>query len=353
MLYDDKRKHSRINITPASLSPDYTFTIANLHMFRLNCEMAWASGGTIVAQFEDLFCQNMSIQYRIDRRPFVEAILRQASHYGVIPSTAKELEALDIPGKYRVTCQSDTQDVFDAIWRNLLPYRDRLPAPWKDWPGLFPERAHGCGTAVNMPGIPNGLPGYQGMPTGLAAYRVIDDMLSRRNIFINGEECQHYKGTYNDICLMLNLPPPLQLTAPLLRRRKPDGTVEIISTSAGTPRDIASNPYHVVYAMDAGVTYRELWDFIGSAAFAVRPGDSYSARTSNYYGAFTGTMSQVGVDSALHPRPVIDDAAWIDVLETAQARTDKAADAEIAETKRQAKNRKRRDQYAKRKKAKK
>ena len=340
MLYNDKRYHSRINITPASLAPDFTFTIANLHIFRLNCEMAWASGGTIIAEFEDLFCQNMSIQYRNDRRPFVEAILRQASHYGVAPSTAEELEANDIPGKYRVMYQSDTQEVFEAIWRNLLPYRDRLPAPWKDWPGRFPARTHSCSTAVNMPGIPNGIAGFRGMATGLAAYRVIDDMLSRRNIFINGEECQHYKGTYNDICLMLNIPPPLQLTAPLLRRRKPDGTVEIISTSAGTPHDIASNPYHVVYAMDAGVTYQELWDFIGTAAFADRPNN-------NFYGAFTGTMSQSTVDSWLHPRPVIDDEAWLDVLETAQARTDKAADAEIADSKRQARNRKQRDRRKK------
>ncbi len=345
MIYDDGRKHPRINITPASLDPDFTFTIANLHMFRLNAEMAWASGGTIVAQFEDLFCQNMSIQYRNDRRPTCTAILRQASHYGIAPSTTEELEALDIPGKYRVTYQSDTQEVFEAIWRNLLPYRDRLPAPWKDWPGIFPERAHGCSTAVDMPGIPNGIAGFRGMTTGLAAFRAIDDMLSRRNIFINGAECQHYKGTYNDVCLMLNIPPPLQLTAPLLRRRKPDGTVALISTSAGTPGDFASNPYHVLYAVDAGVTYHELWDFIGDAVFADRP-------NKNFYGALTGTTSQQTIDSVMHPRPIIDDDAWIDLVETARARKKQVADAEIAGIKRQEKNRKQRERYAKRKKAK-
>ncbi len=341
MIYDDRRKHSRINITPASLSPDYTFTIANLHMFRLNCEMAWASGGTIIAQFEDLFCQNMSIQYRNDRRPACTAILRQASHYGIAPSPTEQLEAFDIPGKYRVMYQSDTQEICEAIWRNLLPYRDRLPAPWKDWPGVFPERAHHCSTAVDMPGIPSGIAGFRGMATGLAAFRAIDDMLSRRNIFINGAECQHYKGTYNDVCLMLNIPPPLQLTAPLLRRRKPDGTVALISTSAGTPGDFESNPYHVIHAMNAGVTYQELWGFLERRVFADRPNN-------NFYGAFTGTTSQQVVDFWLHPYPIIDDADWIAVLREARARKKQVADGEIAEVKRQEKNRKQREQYTKR-----
>jgi len=344
MREDDGRLHPRINVTPASLIPEYTFTVANLHMLRLNAEMAWASGGTLIFQFEDLFCQNMSIQYRNDRRAACENVLRQASHYGIVPSSAEELEANDIPGKYRVMYQSDTRDVFEAIWRNLLPYRDRLPGPWKDWPGRFPERAHGCPTAVGMPGIPNGVVGFRGMATGLAAYRVIDDMVSRRNVFINGSECQHYKGTYNDICLMLGIPPPLQLTAPLLRRRKADGTVEVIGTSAGQAGDFESNPYHVEYAMNAGVTYQELWDFIGNVVFTARA-------NINFYGCFTSAPTQLAADGLLHQYPVIDDAAWIDVVETAKARQAKIANATVAEPQHQAYLRKRREQYAKRKKA--
>ncbi len=343
MLYDDGRLHSRINVTPASLAPEYTFTIANLHMLRLNAEMAWASGGTLIFQFEDLLAQNMSIQYRNDRRPAGENVLRQASHYGIVPSSPEELEANDIPGKYRVMYQSDSLEVVEAIWRNLLPYRDRLPGPWKDWPGYFPERAFSNNSAMDMKGIPSGIEGYRGMAAGLAAYRVIDDMLSRRNIFINGEECQHYKGTYNDICLMLGIPPPLQLTAPLLRRRMADGTITLVSTSAGQAGDVESNPYHVQQAMDAGVTYQELWGFLERRVFADRPNN-------NFYGAFTGTMSQQTVDSVLHPYPIIDDADWLAVLVAAQVRKKQVADAEIAETKRQEHNCKRRERRKKAKK---
>ena len=302
--YNEKRVHSRINITPASTQVDKCFTIANLCMWRYNWQMALSAGGTNIIQLEDVLAQNESISYRSDRKPIAESIIAQASHYGIAASSVELLESLGVEGKYQVMYQSDSTEITNAIWKHLLPYIDYFPEPWKTWPPVFPNRAHGCSSTLNMAGVSNGLPGFRGLPTMLIASRVIEDMISGRNLFVNGAECQHSKGTYNDICSLLRIPPPLQLTAPLLRRRRENGQVDVIRTSVYN-----DNPYHVTVAMKAGVTYEELWRFLQKIVLV--PKKSWTEVT---------RCEPQQWEKALNPFPVIDDAEWTDLLETARAR---------------------------------
>lgn len=317
MAYNDGRVHTRINITPCSKDVNRCFTIANLHMWRLNWQMGTSSGGTATMQFEDVLAVNESIAYRSDRRPYCEGIIQQASHYGMVPSPSELLEAFDIPGKYRVQYESDYAEVVDAFWR-LLPYRAGYPMWYRDWPPVFPEKAHSCTGSLLMPKEGPGPAGPRTIHSYVVVGRVVRDFLAGCNCFVNGAECQHYKGTYGDICRFLGMPEPLQMTAPLLRRRKKDGTVAVISAGVAV-----NNPYYVYDAMQAGVTYQELWGFLENVVFPPKlPGGQR--------GQYTQVTHGLNFDLALEQYPVIDDEAWIDLLETARARKAKASAEERA-----------------------
>ena len=319
MISDDGRKHVRINVTPASMNPDKCFTIANLHMARLNWQML-SRGGTFLVQFEDVLAYNESIQYqnRDTLRLCSESIVKQMSHYGIKLSEPDLFAALDMPDSTGVMYESEWEQVVNAVWRYLLPFRDWMGPTGRDWPPVFPDGAHSCLPATDDKGIPNGIDGFRGIPVRIIVGRVVRDMIAQRNYFINGSECQHYKSEYNTICNMLRIPPPLQLTAPLLYRRTEDGQERLISTS-----DSVGNPYYVTEAMNAGVTYQELWGFISQRVFVkqrLEQGFTYGG----------GVVSQSNLDEMLLPRPVIDDTEWEAVLDTARTRKAKAAEVKAA-----------------------
>ena len=292
------RPHLRINLTPTGQSLEHCLTVANAYAAKINWHIARIRGGTFTIQQEDMLAAYMSITYHdlVRRHEIAQSAVTQLSHYGIQPSAPELLKQLDILPECAVQYESDWKPVVDAIWKHLLPYRKHLPREWKDWPPEWVDGCSGVKATLDMSGSDSFDDHYRGMPTYITVGRVVRDMVAGRNCFVNGEECQHYKGEYNTVCVLLGIPSPVQLTLPLLRRRDAmTGKVTKISVSEG-----GDNPYWVGDLINEGMTYAELWDYLQPIVFqgGVAAWGGVSPR-------------QADLDNHLHPYPVIDDMEWI------------------------------------------
>ncbi len=287
------RLHTRINLTPTGIDPRYSLTIGNLWAARINCQLGQASGGTFIIQLEDLLARQQSIQYHNDREPYCQSQLQQLSHYGVIASSEEVLGMFGIRGQYRVMKESDYVPAIDLAWE-VLPYREKCG----DWPPPWPPNTHGSGDALVFTGK-----AYDGAGVThpyVQTSRVVLDTLSRRNLFFNGDECREGRSNYHMIATLLGANACAQYTVPLLRCTPDD---QKISCSSDPER----NPFYVQKAIDAGLTYHELWDYLERVGIK---------------GAFTLRDPKSFVKS-LRPWPVINTEHWRKYL---KARTNKRKD---------------------------
>src|ERR1039457_1311689 len=275
------RIHTRINVTPTGLDPRRCSTRGNLGTARVNHRFAQALGGAFIVQFEDLLAVNQSVAYHNDRQPYMDAILAQFAHYGIVPSSPETLAAFGIKPECGVMRGSDYKQVVDFAW-DRLPWKEKLG----DWPPLWVEgsRARGGGLFFDTSG---------GLHPYLITERVVLDAISGRTAFANGEDCLTTRDLYAAIALLLEVPVAKQWTVPLLL--KTDGHKIAVSD------DSPENPYFLTHAMDAGVTQAEMWGYL--QATAIRPGCNFMQ---------CDMISLTEPDFL--PQPIIEDAHWCKFL---------------------------------------
>jgi hypothetical protein len=275
------RIHSRINITPSGVTPIRSATIGNLWTARVNHQLARASGGTFVIEFEDVLIKSMSIQYRDDRRPYCEEIVAQLANYGVSPSPPDELAAFDMPIDCGVMLESDYMPLMQFAWKHLLPFRKA----YGEWPAYQTCDTHAVAETISING---------GLHPFILLSRALLDWVSMRSAFVNGDECAASQSGYALVATMLYNAAPQQNTIPVLRVGSGRGDMEALKISVSSTPE--TNPFYVGVCLEAGLTYHELFGYL--EAVAVRPGCNFRVR------------EVVDMLGSLEPWPVIVESHW-------------------------------------------